>query len=234
MGGRNVKMVRNKGKRLNQFVGDYVVFDLETTGIRQDVDRIIEISALKVRDHKVTEQYTTLVNPQMHISKAATAVNGITDEMVKDAPKMEKAVQGFLDFVENDILVGHNIHTFDTNFIYDAAMETCGNEVGNDYIDTLYLARKYLPQLSHHKLSDVSEYFQISTAGAHRALNDCIMNQKCYEELGKILEETKRTQPEVLCPLCKGEMVKRKGKYGEFYGCSNFPGCRGTRKVRGV
>lgn len=224
-------MVRNKGRRLSRYVADYVVFDLETTGIRQNLDRIIEISAVKVRGHKVTEQYTTLVDPQMHIPRAATAVNGITDEMVKDAPQTEEAVLGFLDFVGNDILVGHNIHTFDTNFIYDAAMEICGAEVGNDYIDTLYLARKCLPQLSHHKLSDVSEHFHISTAGAHRALNDCIMNQKCYEELGKIWEKTMQAQPDIRCPQCGAEMIKRKGKYGEFYGCSDFPRCRGTRKL---
>lgn len=57
-------MVRNKGRRLSRYVADYVVFDLETTGIRQNLDRIIEISAVKVRGHKVTEQYTTLVAPK--------------------------------------------------------------------------------------------------------------------------------------------------------------------------
>ena len=106
-------MTGNRGKRLNRYVEDYVVFDLETTGVRPGLDRIIEISALKVRGHQVEDQYTTLVNPEMRIPRAATAVNGITDEMVKDAPEMEEAVRGFLDFVGNDILVGHNIHTFD-------------------------------------------------------------------------------------------------------------------------
>lgn len=224
-------MVRNRGKRLNQYVGDYVVFDLETTGVRPGVDRIIEISAVKVRGHKVADQYATLVDPQMHIPGAATAVNGITDEMVKGAPGIAESVQGFLDFIGDDILVGHNIHTFDMNFICDAAMEALGAEIKNDYIDTLYMARKCLPQLAHYKLSDVSEYFHISTAGAHRALNDCIMNQGCYEGLGKILEEIQITQPQIFCPQCGAEMVRRKGKYGELYGCSNYPGCRGTRKA---
>lgn len=224
-------MVRNRGKRLSQYVADYVVFDLETTGVRPGFDKIIEISAVKVRGHKPADQYATLVDPKMHIPGAATAVNGITDEMVKGAPGIAESVQGFLDFIGDDILVGHNIHTFDLNFICDAAMEALGVAVGNDYIDTLYLARKCLPQLPHHRLSDVSEYFHISTAGAHRALNDCIMNQGCYEGLGKMLEEARKTQPEILCPQCGAEMVRRKGKYGEFYGCSNYPGCRGTRKA---
>ena len=224
-------MTGNRGKRLNRYVEDYVVFDLETTGVRPGQDRIIEISALKVRGHQVEDQYTTLVNPEMRIPRAATAVNGITDEMVKDAPEMDEAVRGFLDFVGNDILVGHNIHTFDMIFICDAAMETLGADIGNDYIDTLYLARKCLPQLSHCRLTDVSAYFRINTDGAHRALNDCAMNQKCYEELGKILVEMQQNQPEILCPRCGSEMVKRRGKYGEFYGCSNYPGCRETRKI---
>ena len=224
-------MVKNRGKRLMRYIGDYVVFDLETTGIRQGLDRIIEISAVKVRSHKVTDQYTTLVDPEMHIPNGATAVNGITDDMVRDAPKMKEALPGFLNFIGNDILVGHNIHTFDLNFVCGAAMETHGAEIRNDYIDTLYLSRKCLPQLSHHKLSDVSEYFGISTKGAHRALNDCIMNQKCYEELGKILQKIQPVSPDILCPLCGAEMIKRSGKYGEFFGCSNFPGFRGTRKI---
>lgn len=224
-------MIRNRGKHLNQYVDDYVVFDLETTGIRPGFDRIIEISAVRVRSHKVTDQYSTLVNPQMHIPETATAVNRITDKMVKGAPGTEEALQAFLNFIGDDILVGHNIHTFDMNFICGAAMEVLGTKIANDYIDTLYLARKCLPQLSHHRLSDVSEYFHISTAGAHRALNDCIINQSCYERLGKLLQESKKNQPEILCPQCGAEMVKRRGKYGEFYGCSNYPACRGTRKA---
>lgn len=224
-------MTGNRGNRLNQYLENYVVFDLETTGIRQGFDKIIEISAVRVRNHKVADQYSTLVNPQMHIPGAATAVNGITDEMVNDAPGTEVAVRGFMDFIGDDVLVGHNIHTFDMNFICDAAMKAFGTEIANDYIDTLYLSRKCLPQLPHHRLADVSEYFHISTAGAHRALNDCIMNQECYERLGKLLLKIQKIQPEILCPQCGAEMVKRRGKYGEFYGCSNYPACRGTRKA---
>ena len=224
-------MIRNKGRRLNQYRSDYVVFDLETTGIRPKEDEIIEISALKVRAHKPVAEYSTLVNPRRHIPAAATAVNHITDDMVKDAPGLEKALEGFLEFTGNDILVGHNIHNFDLNFIYNAAMRVFGTGIENDYIDTLFMARQCLPGLSHHRLPDVSEYFHLNTKGAHRALNDCIMNQKCYEELGKILERGHIIQPQVLCPNCGAQMVKRSGKFGQFYGCSNYPNCQGTRKI---
>lgn len=224
-------VTRNKGKRLNQYVGDYVVFDLETTGVRPDVDEIVEISAIQVRGHQAADQYSTLVNPGMHIPAAATRVNHITDDMVKEAPGLSEALGGFLEFVGKDILVGHNIHSFDLKFIQDGVMRSFGSEMDNDYIDTLFMARQCLPQLSHHKLADVASHFGINTAGAHRALADCVMNQKCYEELGKILEQNQPAHSGVLCPKCGSQMVKRHGKFGEFYGCSDFPRCRGTRKI---
>ncbi|WMC94023.1 3'-5' exonuclease [Kineothrix sp. MB12-C1] len=225
-------ITRNKGKRLNRYVKDYVVFDLETTGINQEIDAIIEISAIKVCDNEIAGQYSTLVNPARHIPAGATAVNGITDEMVSNAPDIKEAIGGFAEFISGNILVGHNIHTFDTNFAYDALYNHWSKEMNNDYVDTLYLARKCLPQLSHHKLTDVSRHFRIETAGAHRALNDCIMNQRCYEELGKIMQTLTETEPERECPVCGSSLIKRKGKFGEFYGCESYPGCRFTMNIR--
>lgn len=224
---------RNKGKRLASFIGDYVVFDLETTGINQETDAIIEISAVKVRNHEVIEEFSTLVNPGRRIPKAATAVNGITDDMVEDAPDISTAMREFLNFIGESVLVGHNIHTFDTNFAYDAALDSLGRELTNDYIDTLYMARRCLPELSHHKLTDISAHFCIETEGAHRALCDCRMNQRCYEEMGKLMQ-TKNIQEEKVqnCPQCGNELVLRNGKYGMFYGCSGYPGCRFTKNVR--
>jgi len=132
---------RNKGKRLTKYIEDYVVFDLETTGINQQTDDIIEISAIKVQGHEITEEFSTLVNPGRRIPKAATAVNGITDEMVADAPDIEAAMEAFLNFIGYAVLVGHNIHTFDTNFVYDAAWNYFGREVKNDIL-ILYIWRE--------------------------------------------------------------------------------------------
>lgn len=225
-------VIRNKGKRLNQYVPDYIVFDLETTGISVQYDKIIEISALKVKNGMVCEEFSTLVNPGRRIPAAATAVNGITDAMVAGAPGPGEVMEQFLQFIGKEILVGHNIHSFDTNFVYDAALEHCGIRLCNDYVDTLYMARNLLPQLSHHTLGAVSEYFHINTAGAHRALNDCRMNQLLYEELGKLGDKNMSSGPaEAICPLCGNELIRRKGRFGEFMGCSGFPGCRYTRNV---
>lgn len=82
--------------------------------------------------------------------------------------------------------MGHNIQSFDMKFIYREVEELFQETVSNDFIDTLYMARKCLPELKHHRLTDLAEHFGISSKGAHRALNDCVMNQKCFEEMAKL------------------------------------------------
>lgn len=213
---------------MTKYVSDYVVFDLETTGMNPVSDDIIEISALKVVNRNIVEKFSMLINPGRPIPYQATRVNHITDDMVKDAPDIAWGIGNFLDFIGNHVLVGHNIHNFDLNFVYDAVLHLYGKEFQNDYIDTLIMSKKCLPQLTSHKLVDIAAYFGINTDGAHRALQDCIMNQQCYEEMGKLQEHMEI----MLCPKCGGEMVRRNGMFGEFYGCSNFPKCRFTKNIR--
>lgn len=215
------------GKRLAKYVPDYVVFDLETTGISTQRDAIIEISAVKVKGGAVADTYSTLVNPGRPIPYAASAVNHITDDMVADAPDLATAFPQFLSFVGDSVLVGHNIQSFDLKFLNQASMALYQKTLDNDYIDTLYMARRCLPQLSHHRLVDLASHFKISAEGAHRALNDCIMNQKCFEEMAKLSKE----ETVEICPRCGGELVKRNGRFGAFFGCGNYPNCRFTRNI---
>lgn len=228
-------MADEKGKRLNQYARDYVVFDLETTGLSPETDEIIEISGLKIRKGLKAEEFTTLVNPGRHIPSAATNVNNITDEMVRNAPPLGTALEKFLDFIGDDILVGHNIHTFDNAFLYRGALRELDQTIPNDYVDTLYLARNCLPRLPRHRLTDIAEYFHIETKGAHRALNDCVMNWLCYEKLRRLHEDQKKhgtPEPEApSCPRCGAMLIRRKGKFGEFFGCTGFPSCRYTQKL---
>ena len=177
---------------MTKYVPDYVVFDLETTGINPVSDDIIEISALKVVNGKIVEEFSSLINPGRPIPYQATRVNHITDKMVENAPDLEWGIQKFLDFTGS------------------------------------HMSKKCLPQLPGHKLVDIAAYFGLDTSGAHRALQDCIMNQQCYEEMGKLQEHMTM----VLCPKCGGEMVRRNGMFGEFYGCINFPRCRFTKNIR--
>ena len=168
---------QKKGRRLSGYKPDYVVFDLETTGLSPETDKIIEISAVRVRGGKAEKNFSTLVNPGRKIPAAASRVNGITDAMVADAPVIEDALADFLLFIEQDILVGHNIHSFDMKFLNHAMQELYRRDLGNDYIDTLYMARNCVKELSHHRLVDLAAHFHISTEVAHRDLNDCIMYQ---------------------------------------------------------
>ena len=223
---------RKPGKKLNTYVSDYVVFDLETTGVSCNSDEVVEISAIKVMGGEVADEFTTLVNPGRPIPYHASEVNGITDDMVKDSPFFEEALFNFLEFVGDSVLVGHNIHTFDMKFLYRDAERFWGETIGNDYIDTLQVARIYLPQLSHYKLVDLAKYYGISTAGAHRALNDCRMNQIVFEQLAKEMTNPSEDAKSVKkCPKCGNILRKRKGRYGEFWGCMSYPSCTYTRNV---
>ena len=169
---------------------DYVLYDLETTGTSSKYDEVIEISAVKVKNGVVTEEFSQLVNPGRPIPSAASAVNHITDDMVAFAPMFDSVLQQFLAFIGDDVLAGHNINRFDMKFLYRDCERYFGQTLTNDYIDTLKLARLCLPELSHHRLEDLAQYYGISTAGAHRALNDCRMNQQVFEKLAKELPQT--------------------------------------------
>lgn len=221
-----------KGKPIDKYVSSYVIFDLETTGISCAYDEVIEISAIKVIEGKVIEEFSRLVNPNRPIPWGATAVNGITDLMVQGEPAFDEVLPEFIDFIGELPLVGHNIKSFDLKFIYRDTDRFLGSVIDNDFVDTLTYARKCLPQLSHYKLTDLAAFYHLSTDGAHRALNDCRMNQKVFELLSK--EEEKIANGEVIvktCPRCGNTMKKRSGKFGEFWGCGGFPDCRYTENI---
>lgn len=174
-------MSTQKGSLINKYTPNYVIFDLETTGISPNYDEVIEISALKVKGGEVVDEFNTLVNPGRKIPFGATKVNGITNAMVAEAPAFSHVLAEFLDFAEGLVLVGHNIARFDMKFIWRDAEQYFGEIPQNNYVDTLQVARKHLPKMEHHRLVDLAEHYGISSEGAHRALNDCYMNQKVYE-----------------------------------------------------
>ncbi len=223
-----------QGKLLNEYIEDYVVFDLETTGVSPYNDEVIEISAVKARKGKVVEEFSELVNPQRTIPFAASRVNNITDDMVSDAPFFDEVLRHFLEFVGEDVLVGHNIQSFDMKFIYRDCERYFHQLITNDYVDTLILAKRCFPEWRHRRLGDLADYYGISTQGAHRALADCRMNQRVFELLGKEMNtEKKKTLDSNVktCPLCNLPLKKRNGRYGEFWGCTGFPNCRYTENI---
>ncbi|HBY32658.1 MAG TPA: DNA polymerase III subunit epsilon, partial [Clostridiales bacterium] len=143
------------GRKLNTYLPDYVVFDLETTGTSCYSDAVVEISAVKVKGGSVVDEFTTLVNPERHIPGFVVGIHGISDDMVKDSPCFREALSDFLDFAGDEVFVGHNIQSFDLKFLYRDAQNYWGKTIGNDYIDTLSFARKVLKGLDHYRLSDL-------------------------------------------------------------------------------
>ncbi|MDO4789275.1 MAG: exonuclease domain-containing protein [Johnsonella sp.] len=218
-----------KGLKKEYYIQDYVVFDLETTGIFTNSDQIIEISALRVRKGRVEKSFSSLVNPGRPIPYGASRVNHIYDSTVKNAPRIEEVLLRFIEFIGEDVLVGHNIHRFDMNFIYRDSFALFGKYPGNDYIDTLPLAKKLLPVLKQHSLTGLADYYGISTEGAHRALKDCYMNQEIFERLGRIGEKESSQIAALQCPKCKKVLKLRESIYGKFWGCEGYPSCRYTR-----
>lgn len=168
----NGEKQRQKGKSLLEFPPDYTVIDLETTGLDPKWDRIIELSAIRVRGGQAVDEYSTLVNPECEIDEFITELTGITNEAVADAPKIADILPSFRSFVGTDIIVGHNVN-FDINFVYDYSEEFGYPTFSNDFLDTLRISRRVLPDLPHHRLADVAEALNVKPDGAHRGLADC-------------------------------------------------------------
>ena len=90
-------------------------------------------------------------------------------------------------FLGNDIIIGHNVN-FDIDFIYDSMVDNLGEYLSNDYIDTLRISRKLLPELKHHKLDNLIDYFNLAKRNEHRALNDCVLTNQVYINLVNFLK----------------------------------------------
>lgn len=166
-------------------VNGYVVLDIETTGTNHKKDGIIEISAIKCIENDIYE-FSELINISSIIPINITLLTGITNEMSSDAKPIDDVLPRFLDFIGNFPLIGHNIKAFDIYFINDACNDLNLPEIKNELIDTLQLARMYLPNLDKHSLSNICDFYGIDTSGAHRALTDCYMCNECYQRFLKI------------------------------------------------
>ena len=223
---------KKAGKKQVGYIPDYVLFDLETTGVSWKKDEVEEISAVKVQGGEIVDEFSSLVNPGMPIPFYASEVNGITDDMVADCPAFDEVLGQFLEFAGDSVLVGHNIHCFDMKFLQKSAQNYYGQMIGNDYIDTLQIARLYLSDMEHHTLTDLAGHYGIDAEGAHRALNDCRINQKVFECLRKEIENPSEAAKNVKkCPKCGNVLRKRNGKYGEFWGCMCYPECKYTENI---
>lgn len=177
-------MVREgKGQSAGKYMDDYAVIDLETTDYYVGMAEIVEISAIRVRDNMVVEEFSTLVNPHCPIPERAMRINHITDEMVKDAPDLEEVIDSFIEFVGDDVVVGYNIASFDMCLIYDVLKRLRDRRFSNNYIDVMHAAKRCLADMDNYKLETISRFYGLDTEGEHRALKDCYLVKDVYDRL---------------------------------------------------
>lgn len=167
----------------------YCYYDLETTGLSSENDRIIQLSAVKVRNGRVIGEFDSYVNPHMTIKSFITKINGVSDDTVRNAPEFASAATAFIDFIGDATLVGYNNHRFDDRFI-NAEFERNGIAFRvHDTLDVYKLAKELqkdgLLDVERCKLTSVAEYFGFDTANAHNSLADCHLTLACHEAIKK-------------------------------------------------
>jgi DNA polymerase-3 subunit epsilon/DNA polymerase-3 subunit alpha (Gram-positive type) len=173
---------------------NYVVFDLETTGLEAQHEEIIEIAAIKFEYDIPIEYFHTYVKPTKKIREKITNLTGITNEDVANAPSIDYVLPNFLEFIGRYTLVAHNAK-FDMSFILDNMFDLGYKKLGNKALDTLSLARKYIKDVPNYKLETLKEELCFFDLSSHDALSDAKMTffvlKECKEkvEMKEIDEE---------------------------------------------
>jgi DNA polymerase-3 subunit alpha (Gram-positive type) len=168
---------------------DFVVFDLETTGAKTPPCRITEIGAYKIERGKISGEYQTLVNPETPIPPFITGLTGISDAMVKNAPKFGEVMSDFMEFIGDSVLVAHNAH-FDLRFLnHEIGKIHEDYRIANPYLCTVQLSRKLLPNLQNHRLHTVAEHYSVFIKNRHRATDDAFATAKIFEDFLLKFEE---------------------------------------------
>lgn len=171
----------------------YVSIDLETTGLNPKRDRIIEIGAIRVEHGEITGEFSTFVNPGRKLEERITELTGIRDEDLADAPELDEVFPGLLEFMGELPLLGHSI-LFDYSFLKKAAVDR-KLTFERSGVDTLKIARKYLPELPHRNLEYLCRYYEIPHH-AHRALEDAKATDLLFRKLTELFyEEEFEPQP---------------------------------------
>ncbi len=166
---------------------DFVVFDLETTGLNERKCRIIEIGAVRVNGGKIVDRFSEFVNPQVPIPYEITELTSITDNMVKDAETIETLLPKFHDFCRGAVLVAHNAD-FDTGVIY-ANCERLSEDWKFTYLDTMPLARFLLPKLKKFGLDPVAKALDLVNEHHHRAVDDADVTARIFLKFHDMLKE---------------------------------------------
>lgn len=211
-----IKDRAEKGNSLIAFPNDYTVIDTETTGFDLVYNSIIEVAAVRVREGKVQDKFSSLIKPSKcyylskdgeesesyyYVDEHITKLTGITNEMLEGAPEAAEVLPEFVKFIGDDILVAHNAN-FDINFLYETMSKVIGQPLKNDFVDTMRLSRKLFPTSEHHRSCDLAKNCGVPYENAHRALNDSMIACACFEKMREIVASNYESQ-EIFAKLFK-------------------------------
>lgn len=203
---------------------DYVVIDLEMTGLNAKTDRILEAGAVRVRGGKITEYFSEIINPHIQLPEKITELTGITNEMAESGGAAEDVLNRFLQFLGEDVLVGQNV-IFDYGFLKQWAVNH-KLALEKKAVDTLKLARKFLPAEQKKDLESLCLYFEVERKNAHRALADVLETQEIFEKLQNAYaqKEPEAFEPKALQYKAKkqspatGQQRNYLRKFAQFHG----------------
>ncbi len=162
----------------------FIAFDLETTGTVPGVDQIVEIGAVLFNNFEIESVFSTLINPQRTIPAGASAVNGITDDMVYDKPLIEDILPSFAEFCQDLPMVAHNA-PFDAQFVLADVKRYEVIAPRGVILDTLPIARKVFPGLPNYKLGTLVQHLKIPSSNFHRAEEDATYCGRLFIEMTK-------------------------------------------------
>ena len=169
------------------FDQEFVVFDIETTGLNPTRNEIIEIGAVKIRKGELVDSFSSFVKAEERIPENIIKLTGITNDMVQDAPSIGQVLPKFLEFCQDSILVAHNA-SFDMGFISENA-KRLNISFTNSVLDTLSLSREMLRDIKSHRLDKVADHLGLVLTNHHRALDDAQVTGKILLELLKRLKD---------------------------------------------
>lgn len=219
------------GKSEEPLDGTFICFDIETTGLSANRDKITEIGAVKVVNGEITDTFSTFANPGMPIPAKITELTGITDAMVKDAPSQSEAVTAFLEFAGDSVLVAHNA-PFDTSFIRKAC-ENMNKEYNYTSIDTVAISRAILTDIKNCKLDTVAKYLRLGDFNHHRATDDAEMLARIFINLCTRLKDdyniTKTN--EINTQIAGGGDFKKLPTYHQIILVKNLTGLKNLYKL---
>lgn len=157
----------------------YAIVDIETTGFSHEKHKIIEV-AIIVYNGQIVNKYETLINPGCDIPEKITALTGITNDMLTNAPSFEVVANEILKTIGKCIVVGHNVR-FDYMFL-KTELKNIGIKFENIMLDTLAMSRDKLPK-TNHSLENLAKIMKIDTNGAHRAMKDAMITLELFKKI---------------------------------------------------